>query len=367
MSHVDELAPHFRLSLERWPEAPNLSNHYAAVDEAFGGTTHGMIATVKSFVDCVCLTVLGEFGQPQPGSAPSTTALLGEALRCLGLQNNQGGSKVSKLLSAHNKFAEALSDIRNNGDPIAHGKDGFLDLLSSNEKRAYVLTADTILALLLAAHNGTDPDLQYTRYPYERFEHLHARVDRSVGIDVTVSDDDGRQTIVVDLRTASLPEGIRLRCAPSQFLYALDRSAYVEILRSASAGIDELDNDVEIEVVQEAPRDILSARAVPPIPLVVAKYHGRLQHLRPDLLALLDALHFDLRRVDRRGIVESLLATVDEHLGLDWASREPLIAAMQIALRRLLVRLSVEREEADRVADELVMWLQTQPEEPQAP
>ena len=366
MNHVDELAPHFRLALELWPEAPNLSNHYAAVNEAFGGTAHGLIATVKSFVECVCLTVLGEFGQPQPGSDPSTTDLLGEALRCLGLQNDQGGSKVSKVLSAHNKLADALSDIRNNMDPVAHGKDGFLDLLSSNEKRAYVLTADTILALLLAAHDGTDPDLQYTRYPYDRFEHLHERVDRSVGIDVTVTDDDGRQTIVVDLRTASLPEGLRLRYAPSQFLYALDRSAYVEILRSASVDTDELDDDVEDEAVEEVLRGSISAKSVPPVPLVVADYDGRLQHLRPGLSAILDALHVAAGRVDQAGLVNSILATVDEHLGLDWASREPLIAAMQIALRRLLVRLGVEREEADRAAHELVLWLQTQPEEPQA-
>lgn len=363
MNHIDELAPHFRGASERWPDAPTLVSHYEAVIEGFNGNAHGVIATVKSFVECVCLTVLGEFGQPPGGSAISTTDLLGDALRCLGLQNDQGGSRVSKLLSAHNKLADALSDIRNNEDPVAHGKDGFLDVLSANEKRAYVLTADSIVALLLAAHDGTDPDLQYTRYSYDRFAHFHDRVDQAVGVDVTVTDEDERQMIVVSVRTASLPEGVQLRIEPSRLLYALDRSAYVEILGSAPVSLDASEGDIESEVVDDVSGESIAAKTVPLVPVVVTAYDGRLQGLRDRLSAYLDSLGFAPSESDLPTLLDSLLATADEHLGLDWASREPLVAAMRVALRRVLLRFAIERDRADQVAQELVSWLQAQQEE----
>src|SRR5207245_2632995 len=97
--------------------------------------------------------------------------------------NTRGASKVDKLLSAHNRLTDALSEMRNENDPVAHGKDGFLETLTVNERRAFLLTADTILALLLSAYAGTEPDLQYTREPYDRFAHLHKRVDRTITVE----------------------------------------------------------------------------------------------------------------------------------------------------------------------------------------
>ena len=111
---------------------------------------YGIIANVKSFTECVCLTILGEYGKT-PSTDASTTKLFGEALAVLGMDGGRTSGKISKLLSAHNKMADALSEMRNENDPLAHGKDGFLDTLSRNEQRAFLVTADTILALLIAA------------------------------------------------------------------------------------------------------------------------------------------------------------------------------------------------------------------------
>ena len=233
MEPIDSFSPHFRLAKERWPNAPTLSNHYSAVVESYEGNAHSLIATIKSFVECVCLTVLGEFGRSMPSSDPSTTELLVEALKSLGLQNSRGASKVDKLLSAHNRLADALTELRNESDPVAHGKDGFLDALSINERRAFLVTADTILALLLAAHAGTEPDLQYTREPYDRFVHLHERIDRAVTIETSVEEEDN-QTLVVTVRTGGQNEGVKLRVEPSRLLYAIDRTAYVEVLASTT-------------------------------------------------------------------------------------------------------------------------------------
>jgi Abortive infection C-terminus len=70
--------------------------------------------------------------------------------------------KLDDVLTAHNKMADALTWMRNNHDPIAHGKDGFLDTLTTNECRAYLVAADTIVALLLAAYDGKEPDILST-------------------------------------------------------------------------------------------------------------------------------------------------------------------------------------------------------------
>jgi hypothetical protein len=111
MPDLDIIAPQFRLATERWPDAPTLANHYKAVVECYAGTGHSLIASVKSFIECICLTLLGEFGKTMPTSDPSTTELLVEALKTLGLQNSRGASKIDKILSAHNKMADALNEM----------------------------------------------------------------------------------------------------------------------------------------------------------------------------------------------------------------------------------------------------------------
>src|ERR1039458_7732068 len=189
MEAFDAFVPQFRRAKERWPDAPTLAAHYANLIESYEGSGHGIIASSRSFIDCFCRTILNEFGKPEPPSDSKTTYLLGEALKTLGLENSRGASKLDSILSAHNKMADALSAMRNQHDPIAHGKDGFLDTLTTNEYRAFLVTADTILALLLAACEGTEPDLRYTREPYERFARFHDRVDQATSIDADVDAD----------------------------------------------------------------------------------------------------------------------------------------------------------------------------------
>jgi hypothetical protein len=45
-----------------------------------GPAVADVIASVKSFIECVCLTILGEFGKTPPPD-PNTSLLLGEAWR----------------------------------------------------------------------------------------------------------------------------------------------------------------------------------------------------------------------------------------------------------------------------------------------
>ncbi len=137
---LDTLAPNFRLAKERWSDAPTLSGHYQALADSFSSNSFGLIETVRSFIESVCLTILVDFGKTMPNSTPTTTEMFVETLKCLGLENSRGASKLDKVLSAYNRLADGLSDMRNENGQIAHGKDGFLDSLTKNHTRAFLLT-----------------------------------------------------------------------------------------------------------------------------------------------------------------------------------------------------------------------------------
>lgn len=367
MAAFDDLVPQFRRAAEKWPEAPLLAKHYETVAESFGGSQQDLVGSVKSFVECVCRTILGEYGKPEAASDSSTTHLLREALECLGLQNSKGASRLDDVLSAHNKMADALSSMRNGSDPCAHGKDGFLDALSMNECRAYLFMADSILALLLAACEGTEPDLRYTREPYERFERFHERIDHIVSIEASVDHDEEVDTLVVTLKTTALSDGIELRLEPSKLLYAVDRTAYVELLASALTAPQAV---FEAEAAEEAGADqelsgaideISSPAQAPVSAQVVASYDGPLLPIKTELVSFLESLG-GAECVAAAGthLPDSLLAVAERGMGLDWSGRETLQAALRVALRRTLTKFGIETQRAENTAQKLVDWFRAQ-------
>jgi hypothetical protein len=349
--------------MERWPEAPTLSNHYRAVVESFEGSGHGLIGTVKSFIECICLTVLSEFGKPMPSSEPSTTELLVEALKTVGLESSRGATRVDRLLSAHNRLADTLTEMRNANDPVAHGKDGFLDELTINERKAFLVTGDTILALLLCAHDGTEPDLRHTREPYDRFVHFHNRIDSAVTVEAVIDDDGEHQVVVVTLRTGGLKEGIQLRFEPSKLLYAIDREAYVELLKSASIeSTSEMPSAELAGTVVEGAELMRASEPTPPIAEVVPSYEGTLSPLKESLDQYLHSLGLLTPDIAHASVSlrDSVLAAAERNMGLDWTSREPLQAAMKVAFRRTLVQFGIEQDRAEPSAEHLVSWLKIQ-------
>ena len=177
MADLDALAPNYHRAQKRWPSAPTLAKSYRALDACFSGGEHGLVEHVKSFIESVCLTIIGEMGKLRDiqNSNPSTTELLVVALRSLGLYNTKGASKLDKVLSGFNKLADALREMRDAHGPVAHGKDGFLDSVSTDHARVFLHTGDAILGVLLAALEGKQPDLIMTREPYDSFPHLNDR------------------------------------------------------------------------------------------------------------------------------------------------------------------------------------------------
>jgi hypothetical protein len=358
MATFDDFTPNFLKAKERWPDAPLLTSHYDAIVESYRGSGHDIIATSKSFVECVCRTILGEFGKPEPASDSNTTYLLSQALKALGLANTKGASRLDDILTAHNKMADALSFVRNNYDAGAHGKDGFLDTLNKNECRAYLITADSLVAILLGAYEGHEPDLRFTREPYERFAHLHDRVNRAVSVQASVDSDSGTDTLVVAFSTPSLPDGIELRLEPSELLYALDRTAYLEMLVASSQPTqDEQETVPAVEAIAEAVPAV--AIPIPSSPVqIVETYNGQLSALKGALdaqLLTLGGLESALGTANN-SFRDSLLATAEQHMGLDWNERLPMRAAMKVAMKRVCLRFGIDPSRAEQNSELLTGW-----------
>ena len=138
MPDLDALAPNYRRAHQRWPDAPTLTKCREALRVSFDTNGHGLVEHVKSFMESVCLTIMGELREPMPSGTPSTTDLLIAALNPLGLKNTRGASKLDKVLSAFNRLADALTEMRNDNGPVAHGKDAFLDALTVDHARAFL-------------------------------------------------------------------------------------------------------------------------------------------------------------------------------------------------------------------------------------
>lgn len=362
MEELDAIAPSFRRAKERWPDGPTLSNHYASIRSEWEGNAHGVLEKVKSFIECVCLTILGEFGKPMPSSAPTTTDLFVAALKPLGLENSRDAREFSKVLSAHNKLADALGEVRDRIGPVAHGKDGFLDALSRNHGRMFLLAGDTLLALLLNAYEGIEPDLEFTREPYDRFAHLHDRIDTSVVVDVSIDNEGDRPMIVFSVHTGNPNEVRELRIEPSKALYCLDRLAYIDVLASSAlvslneeGGVEESEKP---EMLDKPHR--LRAESHPEVEVASASYEGRLLPLKDGLAKYLESLGVPETAESGVGILDSVLATADKNMGIDWDKRDSIRAKLKISIRRALTRLGVASEKADESAAHLVTWFEKQ-------
>jgi hypothetical protein len=364
MADLDALAPNYRRVRERWHDAPTLSRCHDALIKCFDGDAHGLVEHVKSFIEVACVTVLAEFGEPMPSSTPTTTELLVAALRPLGLQNARGASKLDKVLSGFNRLTDALSEMRNDHGAVAHGRDAFLDGVAADHARAFLHAGDAILSVLLNALEGTEPDLTATREPWERFPHLNERIDQAVGVEARIDEDGDRPVVVFAVATGPRNEAIEIRIEPSRLLYGIDRSAYIEILKTVGEARPEAKDDEDRETADQGPIDTESTPAAASRPLteVVPTYSGRLAALRPGLEGFLHAegWRFELTPPGCMDLTDSLLATADQNIGLDWKQRAALQARLKVAFRRVLMQFGSDAERARGIAQRLVTWMRIQ-------
>ncbi|MCA9444208.1 MAG: abortive infection family protein, partial [Candidatus Omnitrophica bacterium] len=290
MSSLDEIAPSFRRAKDRWPDAQNLKGHYEDLAATFDTSGSSLIELCKSYVETVCITILTELGDEGIERA-STTEYVTRTLEKLGLRQTRGAGAIGKVLSSLNRMADALTECRNADGGVAHGKDGFLDVITGRHARVYILAADTILSFVLDAFDRVTPDVLYTREPHERFAHYNIRIDNGTAV-TPVLDDDGM--IILNFRSGTLEEGFDLRASASELLYNLDRPAYVAVLNSLRGiPLEEEEPDVEEEEDQEGletavPTPAVAEERMPQtkpkiVPGPITKYSGRYADLSHSL------------------------------------------------------------------------------------
>ena len=230
---LDDIAPAFRAACERWPDAPNLQQYYDDLARTYEENGSSLVELTKSFLEAVYWTVINELGATPPDSStPTTTELLSSVLDTLGLRNQRGVGPLGKVISGHKKLAEGLNELRNQDGSVAHGKDGFLDAISSRHARVYLLSANSVIALILSAYDGKKPNLLTTREPPDRFRHLNERIDGGCALDAGVDMEEGVLVVRVLAGAQTPDEAIELRVPPSELLYYLDRQAYLSVLEA---------------------------------------------------------------------------------------------------------------------------------------
>src|SRR5206468_4115808 len=138
--------------------------------------------------------------------------------------------------------------------------------------------------------------------------------------------------VVFSVATGPRGEAIELRVEPSRFLYGIDREAYIEVLKTAELALAEAVEAEERAERTEAPHEVVDVPALAvgaaagPVTDVVPEYAGVLKEFRPGVEAFL--LAEDLNPSAESGggsrLIDSMLATAEQNIGLDWKERIPL-------------------------------------------
>ncbi|MBU1186047.1 MAG: abortive infection family protein [Acidobacteria bacterium] len=370
-SILDDIAPAFRASVNRWPDAPNIQTHYADLASTFETNGSSLIELCKSFIEMVCITIINELNKDLPTSSrPTTTEYLGCALDALGIRNQRGSSALGTILSGYNKLSNGLSNIRNQEGSVGHGKDGFIDAISARHARVYLLSADTVITLLLQAYDGVEPSILKTRESHSCFSRHNERIDALTRVDVKV-DEDG--VVELTFRAGTLGDGFDIRVPASELLYYLDRKAYVDVL-DAIRGITmepeekdmpeqaEADTELpEVEKPEKKPEETatihkksLSGKLEP-----ITDYQGKFAELVSPLYEFI--LHSILggnseHATQIQNLTYTLLNGMEDLAVIDWYKRNSTLSEVRLFLKKLVKLFSIEGIKGDSV-DRIIDWL----------
>lgn len=227
--------PAIRECNAHWSHAAMLRQTFDALEESFEKDNDACIDCAKAIVEVVCRVIIDELDDPAfpvkpKEKSPDFGAWVSAAVRVLKLGDIRNAA-FQKLVSQHHKLTETLGGLRNNAGPVSHGKDAFIERLSSYHRRAAVLSADAIVAFLHQAYTEAELNLARTREPYERFGNQNNLIDEWCGFSAAEINEDGLLEVSVALPGGEDP--IILEAPPSQFLFHLDRMAYIEALNAS--------------------------------------------------------------------------------------------------------------------------------------
>ena len=370
INRLDDLAPSFRMAKDRWPEAANMQAHYNDLVQSYENNGSGVIELCNSFVEMVCKTILKELGEVIPSDG-KMTLYVSQTLNKLGLKNSRGASAFDKVLSAHNKLADALTEVRNQEGSVAHGKDAFIDVMSNRHTRIYLLSADTILSLILSSYEGVEPNIIYTREPHVRYNHHNKRIDANTMLSAEV-DEDG--VLVINVQAGERENEFDLRVPASELLYYLDRQAYIDVL-DAVRGVtkkveDELDaipvdsesDDTEempvVESNENIPKTVIFKERIKPDQHIEYNglYKDKVNTLYEYIIhTLLEGKVENVTKV--LNLTKSLLKGMEDEdlVVVDWNTRESTRSRVRLMTKKLLLFFAIDDLDLDFVED-IVEW-----------
>ena len=229
--------PAIRECCAHWPGATMLHQTFEALEKSFDEDNDACIDCAKSIVEVVCRVIIEELDDPsapvKPKAAyPDFGEWVSATVRILKLGDVRD-TAFQKLVSQHHKLTTTLGNLRTIAGPVSHGKDGFIARLSSYHRRAAVLSADAIVAFLHQAYTEAELNLAHTHEPYERFQAQNATIDEWCAYRTAEISEEGLLEVIVAIPGPDgRPELITLEAPLSQFLFLLDRIAYVEALNA---------------------------------------------------------------------------------------------------------------------------------------
>lgn len=236
--------PAIRECCAYWSDAPMLHQTFEALEKSFSSDNDACIDCAKSIVEVICLLIVEELDDPLSSVKPternpSFGTLVSAAVRALKLGDIRHDT-FRKLVSEHHKLTTVLGDLRNNSGPVSHGKEGFIERLSGYHRRSAVLSADAIVAFLHQAYRESALNLVRTREPYERFQKQNELIDAWCRYFSAEIDEDGLLAVTLQLPTNGISQSneanhLVIDVSPSQFLFSLDRQAYIEALNEAQS------------------------------------------------------------------------------------------------------------------------------------
>lgn len=242
--------PGIREACSHWRDAPMLQHTFEALEASLANESDASIDAAKGIVECICRTVIDQLDNPtsplKPRDEAPITQWVSAAIRVL-RPSDVRDRQFADLIRHQNGLAESLRVLRNDAGPLSHGKDGFIQALTSYHRRAAILAADAIVAFLHNAYLEAQLDPIRSREPWERFAEGNALIDAHVGL--AVDADDGDSPTLRFLLTGG-DELATIKIEVSRLLYQLDRDAYVEALNAARGEVTPL-----VELVEEQGED----------------------------------------------------------------------------------------------------------------
>ncbi len=360
-NEFDTIVPYYKAAAERWPSALTLSNLYSSLLQSYENDSIGLIDHIKSFIESVCLTILTDFGVRLVNSNPTTTQILSETWNILGLENTRGLSIIDKVISGYNKIADAINEMRNESGIISHGKDGFFEIVQKEHMRSFLLAGDSILCLIIAALDGKEPDIKYTREPYENFQRFNELIDESISCRAT--NDEDEKIIIIHFYHADTDNEIQLRIEPSEALFNLDREAYVEIVEISTTKQSELmlekhpTTKIPQLTYKSTTKDKVTSVEVMDL-IEDSKYDGIYKDYYPEFKNFLVSIVEQDISVEYDKLTSAILRQLEIYQFPEWKSRDVLIAKIVTTIKRILLYFGVKMEN-ENLPENIFYWLKT--------